>query len=150
LNKEINGIGESGMTGWGKLSYRLSKEYEKINIKISELDKIKNLFLNESLKIEYFMKNNSNPIEVIKIINKINLKILKNREKYHIGYKNYSLPPLSTMEHLINIIEDKKDIYTFLAILIIRVVFLNHPLQDKLKFHNPAEMKINKSLSSSI
>jgi hypothetical protein len=32
----------------------------------------------------------------------------------------------------------------------IRVVFLNHPLQDKLKFHNPAEMKINKSLSSSI
>jgi hypothetical protein len=41
-------------------------------------------------------------------------------------------------------------IYNYLHRLANRVVFLNHPLQDKLKFHNPAEMKINKSLSSSI
>ncbi len=31
-----------------------------------------------------------------------------------------------------------------------RVVFLNHSLQTTLRFHNPAERKINKSLSSSI
>ncbi len=34
--------------------------------------------------------------------------------------------------------------------LLNRVVFLNHSLQTTLRFHNPAERKINKSLSSSI